>query len=565
MTIGAHFPPGDLAFDVCVVGAGPAGLAVALQCEARGLSVVVIEAGGRRPHRRGSMLNQSDILNEQYHHSLNVTTRHAFGGTSWAWGGHCVPFDAIDFEQRPYVAESGWPISCEEMRRWHKAAAMYLDCGEPRFETHAPGWQGLHGIDVETIDRKSRSPNLARAYGRHISISQRIWLCLEKPVIGLELDWTGERVVGVRIQAGTSSRLAQMARLYVLAGGGLESTRLLLDVQRDWPRHFGGDDGPLGRYYMGHIGGELATIVFNAEADATEFLVKIDPNGVPTLRRFWIQHTTQRSEHILNTAFMLRTLPFADHRHGSAALSLLALGLPAPLVRNGISPHRLHGHFQKKVRLSGRRHLRNLLKNPALTASEFKQIIQHKFLLDTGVPIIVRNKFGRYALRYHAEQVPNPESRVWLADRSAPFGAPPLSIDFRYTEQDADSVVRAHEVLDRALRASGRGRLEYWHPPEERLAAVLAQATDGYHQVGTTRMHLDPRQGVVDPDCRVHGVRNLFVASSSVFPTTGQANPTFTIAALAARLASHLAEFCRPVIRDIRPQQLGLIRPIEAA
>jgi hypothetical protein len=105
--------------------------------------------------------------------------------------------------------------------------------------------------------------------------------------------------------------------------------------------------------------------------------------------------------------------------------------------------------------------LNNVPKNPGLSASELKHIIQHKFLLDTHVPIIVRNKSGRYTLRYRAEQVPNAESRVRRADRVAPFGARCLSIDLRFTEQDARSVVRAHEILDRALRAIGQGRLEY--------------------------------------------------------------------------------------------------------
>jgi choline dehydrogenase-like flavoprotein len=119
---------------------------------------------------------------------------------------------------------------------------------------------------------------------------------------------------------------------------------------------------------------------------------------------------------------------------------------------------------------------------------------------------------------------------------------PNLKIDLRFEDADAESVVRAHDVLDRALRKAGKGRLEYWEPPQDRLKKVKEQALDGYHQMGTTRMGNSPKDSVVDRNCRVHGVSNLYVASSSVFPTGGHANPTLLAASLAVRLADHLAE-----------------------
>ena len=148
---------------------------------------------------------------------------------------------------------------------------------------------------------------------------------------------------------------------------------------------------------------------------------------------------------------------------------------------------------------------------------------------------------GAYALQYHAESEPKPESRVTLGDESDRFGLPHLKINLLFGDNDARSVVRAHGVLDRALRSAGKAHLEYLDPPEKRTKRVLDQAKDGYHQLGTTRMGSDPKESVVDEDCRVHGVGNLFVASSSVFPTGGHANPTFLAAALALRLAKHLA------------------------
>jgi choline dehydrogenase-like flavoprotein len=529
---------GALEFDVCVIGAGPAGIAVALECDAKGLSTLLIEAGGLKPGR--TKPTPDDIMDERCHAPLHIATRQSFGGTSWAWGRHCVPFDPIDFETRPYVPESGWPIGYDDMSRWYEAAASYLDCGSSDFLLPASGWEDLDGFSVEPIERMSRLSNFAVAYRDRIERSRRTWLCHGKAVVGLDLDLTGERVVGLRVAGASGPQSAPRARLYVLAGGGLRTTQLLMNLQMEWPQHFCGSDGPLGRYYMGHIGGEIATIVFKVGDDATDFLYKVDAQGIYCLRRFRLDDDKQKSGHMLNTVFMLRTPPLADYRHQSGALSLIHLCALTPALRNYLRPGRMRGAGQDDISVGLGKHLGNVLKNPVATASELQELLRQKFFLKNKVPIVLGNRSGRFALRYNAEQIPSPESRVRLNDRLDRFGAPSLSVDFRFTEEDARSVVRAHEALDYSLQTSARGYLEYWYPPEERLAAVLALASDGYHQVGTTRMRASPRQGVVDPDCRVHGIQNLFIASSSVFPTTGHANPTFPMVALALRLAEHL-------------------------
>ena len=157
------------------------------------------------------------------------------------------------------------------------------------------------------------------------------------------------------------------------------------------------------------------------------------------------------------------------------------------------------------------------------------------------------NPSRRYALHYFAEHAPNPDSRVTLCGKTDALGIPRLRIDLRYTDIDARSVLNNHVVIDGWLRGTGLGCLEYRLPEKERHAYVVAEANDGYHHVGTTRMAGDPRRGVVDSDCRVHGTSNLYIASSSVFPTSGQANPTLVIGTFAARLADHLAKNFRSI------------------
>ena len=174
-------------------------------------------------------------------------------------------------------------------------------------------------------------------------------------------------------------------------------------------------------------------------------------------------------------------------------------------------------------------------------AKDIYRILRDRFVKKPRKPgFLVPNQGGKYALHYHAEQVPHPDSRITLGSERDSFGVPRAVIDLRYTDQDVQSVIDSHELLDKALQVNGIGRLQYLYGPQQLRERVYAQASDGYHQVGTTRMGTDARQSVVDANLKIHGVENLFVASSSVFPTSGQANSTLLAVAFGVRLASHL-------------------------
>jgi choline dehydrogenase-like flavoprotein len=326
------------------------------------------------------------------------------------------------------------------------------------------------------------------------------------------------------------------ARTFVLACGGLGTTKLLKDYQAAHPQAFGGQQGALGHYYMGHTHGKIADIVLSDPNAAESVDFFLDDTGTWVRRRFSIDAATQRAEGILNTAFWVDNAAFNDWRHRSGILSAVYLALSIPpigrlLVAEGI--RRMHvgpgGNYL--------RHLGNVVMHPLATAMSAWQILRQRYLEKPRRPgFLIRNGAGRYALTFHGEQLPIRESQVERGDEGR------LLIDLRFAEADAASVVRAHEIVDQSLRQAGLGRLEYHMQQHERVAAVLAQATDGYHQEGLLRMGTDPATSVVDRDCRVHDFANLYVASTAVFPTSGQANPTFTACALAFRLAQHLAE-----------------------
>lgn len=541
MVVAFEFPPTERRTDVCIVGAGPAGIALALQCETRGLSVCLVDAGGYKPKRVEPALTNIDILDEEHHAPLAHAVRQAFGGTSWAWGGGCVPFDPIDFEQREYVPHSGWPISYKEIAGWYGAAAQVLGCGSADFSLPGPDW-ALDGIEVNHIERISTQTNLAKLYRRHVETSSNIWACLKTSVVGFELDPTGTRAVALKTAGNPGFVPRSEATVYVLACGGVRTTHCLLNLQTEWPQHFGGVGGPLGRYYMGHIVGEIATLIFNNEVDASSFLFN-GTVGSSYLRQFRIGDGIQQRLGLLNTHFTLRVPPLEDHRHENGALSLLLLLAMIPSLRENVQSDRFRKAFRDRSTVEWRDHLTNILRKPGSTAAEIFQHIQRKTRSVIKAPFLSYNRGGRYSLHYHAEQTPNPESRMRLLHSTEqPYSLPRLLIDYRVTKQDAHSVIRAHEILDATLRKSGIGHLEYWHEPTDRLAAVMALASDGYHQVGTTRMGLNANGAIVDRNARIHGLTNVFIASSSVFPTTGRANPTLHIVALAARLAHHLSQ-----------------------
>lgn len=536
---GASLAPSRV--DCCVVGAGPVGLALALEAADAGLSVLLLDAGSygsvRRNVRQGAG-REDRIVDPNRHAPLEQVIRRGFGGTSWLWGGRCVAFEPIDFEQREFVPDSGWPIGIDDIRPWEAAAADYLDCGPARFRSDHADWEGLGDFSMSQLERWSRQPKLGGRLGRRVRNHPRITVLVNTPVIDIDFAPEGE-VRAVVVRDGRVRRHVH-AKNYVLAMGGLETTRLLLTIQRAHPSRFGGADGPLGRYYMGHATGSVADVVFTDPARAREMNFVREENGTYLRRRFSLADEAQRREKLLNTSFYIDNPPFYEVEHRNATLSLVYLGLVIPLIGRRLLAEGIRlRHIGGRPRRIGA-HLVNVLRRPWRAAADVLDVLRHRYLSAVRKPgFVLRSGSGRYALHYHAEQIPNEDSRLSLAPGEVGSA---LTIDYRYTDQDIDSVLRCHAMLDTQLRTAGIGRVEYLAPTEDGVrAAIWEQAIDGFHSIGTTRMSSEPDDGVVDADCRVHGTSNLYIASSSVFRTAGEANPTFLAACLAVRLAHHLA------------------------
>jgi GMC oxidoreductase len=533
------FPASENNWDICIVGTGPVGMAMALEFDRLGREVLLLESGGTEIDPIVSGAVRAEIVDERRHAPMELAVCRVFGGTSWTWGGRSVPYDDVDFTSRPFVPDSGWPISHEEIRPWYRAASEYTLCGGDRFEF--PYERPLvEGLTLDFVERWATESRLVLRHRERLLASPRIHLSLHSTVTGFRLAQDQKSVEALEVSTPSGLRLIH-ARQIVLALGGVETTRLLLNVQERYPKFFGGMDGPLGRYYMGHISGKIASIVFDTPKAFSDLDFKLDTNRSWYRRRFMLTGEAQVEHQVLNTAFWPDNPPFYDPIHKSGVLSsvFLALAFP-PIGRRLLSEAIRLAHTGPRPYPLGA-HVRNSILGAPRSAADVYRILRDRFVRKPKKPgFVVSNPSGRYALHYHAEQIPQPESRICLAKETDQFGLKRAAIDLRFAEQDIDSVIRSHEVLDQALRTNGVGRLEPWYSQEQTRHKVWDQASDGFHQVGSVRMGQDPTTSLVNRDLRVHDLANLYVASSAVFPTSGQANSTLLAVAFGLRLAHWL-------------------------
>ncbi|UJP08893.1 GMC oxidoreductase [Microbacterium sp. KUDC0406] len=542
MTVGeADSVPGN-DYDICVVGAGPVGLVLAIEAADAGSRVLLVDAGDAESWKHDiedAPGQRTHIVDDARHAPLVLTTRRGLGGTSAMWGGRCVAFEPIDFEPRDYVPDSDWPIRIDDVQRWYEPTARHLDAGTAVFRSDRPDLPGLSEFTMSNLERWAQQPKLAGGLGRRAAEHPLIDTLFDARLTDIDFG-AGGTVTGLVVRhADATVRLS--ARAYALAMGGLEITRLLLSIQRRRPELFGGPDGPLGRYYMGHTTGSIADIVLDDPADVAELDFVQDDTGTYIRRRFTLTEEAQRRHRVLNTSFYVDNPPFYEYEHRNATLSAVFLGLAIrPIGRLILAEGIRQRHVGPRPYHVGK-HIGNIVRRPFRAAADVIDIFRRRYASRVRKPgFILRNEGGRYAIHYHGEQLPNPESRLMLSVDAN--GDEVLDVDYRFLEEDVDSLLACHELLDAELRAAGIGRIEYLGEDADAVRRFAwEQTTDGFHSIGTTRMSREPGEGVVDADLRVHGTPNLFIASSSVFPTSAEANPTFFAAVLAARLADHLS------------------------
>ncbi len=547
---------------LAVVGAGPAGIVVALEAARHGLSVVLLESGNRSFDPAVQDLSEAAEWDPHRHAPVSLTVRRQVGGTSTIWGGRCLPYDPVDFAPRPFLGVPTWPIGYKEVEGYFQRACDWMMCGRAAFSTRelphlpsgiVPGFVD-GGVLGSSLERWSLPTDYGETYRERLERSAHVRLLTG--VTCTEIACPSQGGIAQRLECRTHAggRVTVTAKAFVVACGGLESTRLLMSSTGPEGEQLGNRSDHLGRWYMAHVEGSIANVRFSTPPRQTVYGYERDVDGVYVRRRFSFSEEYQHTHQLPNVVSWLGNPEIPDARHGSGQLSFAYLAMISALgprfapevQRLALTGAEIPGTPYGFATITSRAsHLRNIVRHPLSTGRFVIDFGARRFLTrGRRVPgFFIYNKQNVYPFQYHGEQLPNPTSTVTLSREADQLERRRLKIDLRFSPADVDGIVRAHEHWDRYFRKLGVGHLEYLH--QDLDEAVEKRMGGGFHQIGTTRMSASLSDGVVDQNLAVHGVPNVYLASSSVFVTSGQANSTFTVVVFALRLADHLARQLR--------------------
>lgn len=516
----------ELATEICVIGSGAAGITMTRRLLQRGHSVTLLESGGIDYEPATASLNAGTNLGDEYYDLEDARLRF-FGGTSAIWGGRIAQLEPMDLQHRSWVPHSGWPIQWQDLERYYPQARRAFGISEQMLSARELDMSGVtlpefdpSKLEFGIWDFDSRFNRFQFKSCDDLFLDPLCTVFTHATATALMLNPQGNAVdtVTVRSLAGRSINLA--ASVIVLAAGGIENARLLLASRSVAPNGVGNDHDLVGRYFMehphargGHVTGHAAWMLLNAfgrrhRVRKREVAALIKPSPVE-----------QEKRAILNTSVTITA------RQPASAKQTLGMRLYSNL-KHSVAP------TQRGRALW-------------MSTKKFANWAQH--ISDPLRPWLLY-KLGRrqIALLIRAEQAPNPQSRVVLTDQRDALGMPRIALDWHLSSLDIHSVGGLVDLLDQELRRLGLGRAI----SAEWLRTGVSWQTDplvsahpigGYHHMGTTRMSDNPRDGVTDASGKVHGVANLYVTGSSLFPTSGWANPTLTIVALALRSADRIS------------------------
>ena len=507
-------------FDLCIVGTGAAGLCLAMQFASTQYRVAVLEAGGRDISAHDQAVYESEF--PALPHAGAMTGRfRVFGGSTTRWGGQALPFNPIDFRPRDWVPHSGWPLEADAVTAYYPAAGKFMLVGEGGYagEVGAALGAEMPALDPARFtcqfSKFSRQPDLRRIYEQPLRAATNITVLRGANLISLELTPTLDHVCEAVVSSPDLKRSRVQARIFILAAGGIENARLLLASNRQIPAGVGNERGLVGRFFQDHPGREIASVVSPHPENLQRLFNIYYRGGVRFKPRFSSSAEWQTRQRVLSVSGVLL---FECGPNSAFAL-----------LRDSLREAR-HNKMNARVL---QRLLRGLAKSGELWPTLYHRWRHHRHY----------NPQPQIRVFVSAEQEPDPESRVELSStRRDRFDMPLSVVHWRLSELPARSIWHFLQALRRDFQRLGLGDVVADADLTENFADWKDSLRDNNHHIGTTRMGDSPANGVVDAQCRVHGIDNLFVAGSSVFPTGGHSNPTLTILALALRLADRLKQ-----------------------
>ncbi|HYD62487.1 MAG TPA: GMC family oxidoreductase [Noviherbaspirillum sp.] len=520
---------------VCIIGGGVAGITLAMELDKQGIDVCLLESGGFAPDDGTRDLYRGEDVGEWRYNFADGSRSRFLGGSSNCWGGWCRPLDAWDFEKRDWIDYSGWPFGLNELLPYYDRTHALLKLGpnnfDPEFWVRSIGRPDVRRMPLvtgkirDTISQFSPPARFGKLYRETLKRSKRIRVYLYANATNIDTDRPAQNVTRIQVATLTGKYIEVVAKHYVLATGGIENARLLLASNKVQPGGLGNGNDLVGRFFMDHPRLITGSIRFTPEwarnklSDVKYHYMNaaVSAHGTHVAHQFALTPEVLQEEGILNARVWFNSIFPGEGSEGAQALFRIK---QAMLQKD-----------QDDWNLG--KDLLTMVSHPLDTLGYgYTRLFQPRWLIK-GV------KF-----QLIVEPEPDPNSRVMLSpSQKDQLGMNRVRVDWRLTSKVKRTFDRTLAILADDMRRSGVAQVELDAPLEGRKWPSDLEGT--WHHMGTTRMHDSPKYGVVDRNCRVHGMSNLYVAGSSVFPTAGANFPTITLAALAFRLSEHL-------VREVR-------------
>jgi len=516
---------------VAIIGGGAAGITLAITLAERQIPTLVLEAGDTYYSDESQDFYKGEVYGRPYAFGDLTRVRiRALGGSTNHWTGWCRPLDPVDFEPRFDDPLSGWPFGAEALAPYYERAQTICELGPLEYSgVHwaqnigLPTLLSASGKVESSVLQLSTPTNFRDVYQERLDLTPNLELVVNATLTDLLSADDGATIRAARLKDASGREFICQADYFVLAAGGLENPRILLNATAQGDRGLGNGHDLVGRFFMEHPFLTSAMIAVTQATPAADFY--FSENVTPEPRRgdsggvlgvqgiLRLRDEVLRSDGLNNAFFWLRS-------GGSTST-----GMKTALRRG----------YNKLANWSD---LQDIDRD-VMSVMGSLELMLNRMVVKHGIgePRLI-------SVTSFIEQRPNYHSRVRLGDERDRFGQRRIALDWQWQSGDKESLRRSLMLLGEEIGAAGLGRLKILLDDDALNLTSPFSPTPivASHHMGTTRMHDNPRWGVVDATSRVHSTRNLYVAGSSVFPTSGCSNPTLTIVALALRLADHLTE-----------------------
>jgi choline dehydrogenase-like flavoprotein len=487
--------------DICIVGAGAAGITLALQFLNSPLKIILLEGGGFDYETAMQDLYRGKNAGLPYY-SLESARLHYFGGTTGHWAGYCSEYDQIDFIKRAWVPGSGWPLTRNDLEPYYRKAAEILE-----LHTVPPDAETMKSsLDFDTNGIRNKmwyfSPpvRFGKKYRDTLVKAANVTLYTYANVTNIITNENISAVTEVTVKNLSGKQHRVRAKKFILACCAVQNARLLLAANNQAKRGLGNDHDLVGRHFMEHLEMNAADLFLPAPASLDVYRLQFFYTKVRA--ELALTENKQHELQVLNGTVALDPVAVSEEKEENTDTGTVADD-PAASLKGWEKAEKYYD--------SGK-------------------YLKEKF-----------NKTKQYMFFTRMEQSPNPSSRVMLDTEKDSLGVPRVILDWKLSPLEKRSYRKLIETIGVAcgVRGTGRVRLHEWLHDEKDISWP-DHVAGGWHHMGTTRMHENSKEGVVNENCKVHGISNLYIAGSSCFPTAGSANPTYTIVAMTLRLADHL-------------------------